>query len=181
MDLQIISGTNRPGNLSMGIATQYQDLLENGGVKTDLLSLSSLPANFLESDLYGCRSESFSVINRRILDSSHVLFIVPEYNGSIPGILKLFIDACDYPSSFKDTFIWMAGLSAGTSGNAQGVRHLGEIMTFLGAEIDPQPILLRSLRSNKISDQGWVSDPAMVTDLEGHVERITGRILNSQS
>lgn len=176
MDLQIISGTNRPGNLSLGIAEQYQHLLQMEGLVTDLFSLESLPPEFLQSDLYGNRSDAFLDINNRIIATRHLLFIVPEYNGSIPGILKLFIDACDYPESFRNKEVWMVGLSVGRFGNRQGLRHLGEIMDFLGSKVDPSPMFLVNLKS-KIAVNGWIEEALSKEEILNHAKRISNRIL----
>lgn len=175
MDLQIISGTNRPGNLSIGVARQYAQLLKAGGIDSNLFSLESLPEDFLSSDLYGNRSQSFQEINQQILSTPHLLFVVPEYNGSIPGILKLFIDACDYPQSFRNKEVWMVGLSAGRSGNRVGCLHLRDIMNFLGSTVDQEPLLLYGLKE-KVGENGWVKDPKSKAEVESHARRIQDRI-----
>ncbi len=178
MDLQIISGTNRPGNLSIGVARQYAQLLNEGGVNSNLFSLESLPGDFLSTDLYGNRSQSFLEINQQILSTPHLLFVVPEYNGSIPGILKLFIDACDYPQSFRNKEVWMVGLSAGRSGNRVGCQHLSDIMNFLGSKVHEEQLLLYGLKE-KVGEDGWVNDPESRKEVETHAQRIQDRIITS--
>src|SRR5690606_40758391 len=67
------------------------------GVQTCALPiLEDLPADLLVSDLYGARSEAFTRILDQIGESRKIIFIIPEYNGSFPGVLKLFMDACEY-------------------------------------------------------------------------------------
>ena len=98
----IISGTNRPNSNTYKLAKYYQKTLTDKGLATDFLSLSDLPETLITSDLYGQRSEAFQKIQDRITKAQKFLFVIPEYNGSFPGILKLLIDACKFPDSFSD-------------------------------------------------------------------------------
>src|SRR5690606_21689357 len=88
----IISGTNRNRSNSLKVARFYQKQLEKKGAEFDILSLEDLPANIAQTDLYGNRSEDFALIQEKISAAKLFVFIIPEYNGSYPGILKLFID-----------------------------------------------------------------------------------------
>ncbi|EEI94291.1 hypothetical protein HMPREF0765_0032 [Sphingobacterium spiritivorum ATCC 33300] len=96
----IISGTNRVGSHSLKVALYYQQELSRKGEEWGLLSLGDLPENIIVSDLYNNRSEAFSVIQEQVSAAKKFIFIIPEYNGSYPGVLKVFIDACTFPVSF---------------------------------------------------------------------------------
>jgi len=171
MNLQIISGTNRPGNLSIGIARQYLTRMTQNGVPAQLINLEDLPHGFLDSDLYGNRSPEFQIIQEQVGKSQHFLFVVPEYNGSIPGILKLFIDACDYPATFKNKEVWLVGISAGESGNPKGLNHLTDIMHYLGATVHPARALFPKIRE-KICAEGEIVTPEEVALLNKHCQAI---------
>src|SRR5690606_9494589 len=99
--ITIITGTNRKNSSSIRLARYYQHLLSERVTDSHLFSLEDLPADLLVSDLYGARSEAFTRILDQIGESRNIIFIIPEYNGSFPGVLKLFMDACEYPDSFK--------------------------------------------------------------------------------
>src|SRR5690606_37374919 len=96
----IISGTNRERSNSLKIAKYYQQELERKGEKWDILSLTELPADIISSDLYGKRSEAFKPIQEIVSNTKNFVFVIPEYNGSFPGVLKTFVDACAFPASF---------------------------------------------------------------------------------
>src|SRR5471030_865983 len=98
----IISGTNRPASWTMKLATCYQRRLREKGLDAGLLSLTQLPGTLIESDLYGKRSTAFEPIQDIITQTEKFLFIIPEYNGSLPGVLKVFMDACSFPESFYE-------------------------------------------------------------------------------
>jgi chromate reductase len=119
----IISSTNRPGSSTLKLAEYYKKQLAAKGLETGLLSLTQLPSNIVETDLYGKRSEAFTAIQNIITATDKFLFIIPEYNGSYPGILKVFIDACSFPESFYDKKAALVGLSSGKYGNIRGIDH----------------------------------------------------------
>src|ERR1700742_3194029 len=97
--ITIISATNRPGSSTLKVARYYQKVLAEKGAEAEILSLVQLPGNLLESDLYGKRSAAFQPIQDTVTATDKFLFIIPEYNGSFPGALKLFMDACSFPDS----------------------------------------------------------------------------------
>jgi chromate reductase len=109
----IISSTNRPGSSTLKLAEYYKKQLAAKGLETGLLSLTQLPSTIVETDLYGKRSEAFTAIQNIITATDKFLFIIPEYNGSYPGILKVFVDACSFPESFYDKKAALVGLSSG--------------------------------------------------------------------
>src|ERR1700727_365145 len=112
----IISATNRPNSNTLKLAKYYQKKLAEKGLETHLLSLTELPGNLIESDMYGKRSAAFQKIQDVVTKTTKFLFVVPEYNGSFPGILKLFIDVCDFPQSFYEKKAALVGVSGGRYG-----------------------------------------------------------------
>ena len=92
--ITIISATNRPNSSTLKVAKNYAQLMEKQGVESKILSLESLPVDFIFTDMYGKRSENFQqLLDKYIIPAQKFVIIVPEYNGSYAGILKTFIDA----------------------------------------------------------------------------------------
>lgn len=127
----IISATNRPGSSTLKVAKYYQKQLKEKGIDAGLLSLAQLPANLIESDLYGKRSAEFEPIQQIITQTTKFLFIIPEYNGSFPGVLKVFIDACSFPESFYEKKAALTGISSGKYGNIRGIDHFTGVCHYL--------------------------------------------------
>src|SRR6478609_5481802 len=85
----IISGTNRADSNSYKIAQYYQEVIGAKNIPCALLTLENL-------DLSG-RSEQYVKLELEILlPAQKFIFICPEYNGSIPGVLKTLLDLSDY-------------------------------------------------------------------------------------
>lgn len=138
----IISGTNRQGSNALRVAKYYKTRLQEKGQGANLLSLTELPASFIESDLYGKRSEEFARIQDLVSKSEKFLFVIPEYNGSFPGVLKTFIDACEFPASFYEKKAALVGISSGRQGNLRGVDHFTGVANHMHLHIMPLKIYL---------------------------------------
>ncbi|EHQ25354.1 NADPH-dependent FMN reductase [Mucilaginibacter paludis] len=143
----IIAGTNRPGSSTLKLAKYYQKVLSEKGIQADLLSLTELPDNCMVSDLYGKRSPEFEKIQQRITASDKFIFIIPEYNGSFPGVLKIFIDACNFPESFYDKKAALVGLSSGKYGNIRGVEHFTGICNYINLHVMALKIHITAVKS----------------------------------
>ena len=143
----IISGTNRPNSNTYKLAKYYQKTLAKKGMDAQLLSLADLPETLIFSDLYGKRSEAFQAIQDQITKAEKFLFVVPEYNGSFPGILKLFIDACKFPDSFQDKKAALVGLATGKYGNIRGIEHLTGICNYINLHVLPLKIHIPAIHT----------------------------------
>ena len=67
-------------------------------------------------------------------ESDRLVIVVPEYNASMPGILKLVIDSCD-PSIFKGKKVALIGISSGRAGNIRGLDHVMTVFNYLQSEV----------------------------------------------
>lgn len=152
--IRIIAGTNRPGNISAALASEYAGILTHAGAESAVFSLSELPPDVIVSDLYGKRSEAFTPIQEWVSTADKFIFVVPEYNGSLPGVLKVFLDACQYPDSFLGKKAAMVGISAGRGGNRSGLDHLSDILGYLRMEVLPDRVHIPRIRQ-KMSREGF--------------------------
>lgn len=144
--ITIISSTNRPGSSTLKVAKYYQNRLREKGVEAGLLSLSQLPPNLLETDLYGKRSAEFEPIQDIVTRTDKFIFIIPEYNGSFPGVLKTFIDACSYPESFYEKKAALVGVSSGKYGNIRGIDHFTGVCHYLNLHVMPLKLHIANIR-----------------------------------
>ncbi|WP_379084446.1 NADPH-dependent FMN reductase [Pedobacter sp. UC225_65] len=143
----IISGTNRPASNTLKVAKYYQKQLAEKGLETNLLNLQDLPANLIDTDLYGKRSTEFQKIQDLTSQTSKFLFIIPEYNGSFPGVLKTFIDACAFPESFFDKKACLVGISSGKYGNIRGIEHFNGVCAYLHLNVMPLRLHISSIKT----------------------------------
>ncbi|WP_295653640.1 NAD(P)H-dependent oxidoreductase [uncultured Mucilaginibacter sp.] len=148
----IIAGTNRPKSSTLKVAKYYQKLLEQKGVTAHVLSLTELPDDVIVSDQFGKRSVAFQKIQQQITDTSKFIFVIPEYNGSFPGVLKVFIDACDFPGSFYDKKSALVGISSGKYGNIRGIDHFTGVCNYMNLHVMPLKIHITNVKEELDAD-----------------------------
>ncbi|PKV76330.1 NADPH-dependent FMN reductase [Pontibacter ramchanderi] len=135
--ITIITGTNRSSSNSRAVANLYAKLLNERQVASQILDLADLPADFTSSALYDNlgKNQAFNELSALIGASEKFVFIVPEYNGSFPGVLKAFIDGLSYPNTFRNKKAALVGLSSGVQGSGLAMSHLTDIFNYLGMHV----------------------------------------------
>jgi len=127
--LTVISGTNRPNSMTELVADVYNSILSNKQVQHKYLKLTQVPHSFLHDTMYSERIGGFRGIqDNYIKPADKFMIITPEYNGSIPGFLKLFIDACEVKPCFHGKKACLTGVASGRAGNLRGLDHLTNIL-----------------------------------------------------
>ncbi|MBK9400753.1 MAG: NAD(P)H-dependent oxidoreductase [Bacteroidetes bacterium] len=138
--ITIIAGTNRPGSLSLKFATIYKELLEKRTTEVRLLSLADIPELVFLSGIYEhhLKSNELKQLQEEyFISAQKFVFILPEYNGSLPGILKLLIDSLDPKISFKGKKASLVGVANGRAGNLRGLDHLSSILMHMQVNVLP--------------------------------------------
>lgn len=135
--IKIIVGTNRKNSVSAQIATQYQEMLQHMDVESELIHLSELPDDFVFTALYenNGKNHAYNKVHEQVKSGTKFVFVIPEYNGSYPGILKSFIDGMTYPNSFKNKKCALIGISSGVGGGSIAMSHLTDVLNYLGMHV----------------------------------------------
>jgi len=159
----IVASTNRVPSVSIQMANYYATLLKEKNIESCILDLSELPEDFAFSALYenNGKNEAFNDFISEAKKAEQFLFVVPEYNGSFPGVVKTFIDALPYPSILKGKLMTLTGISSGPMGTALGLSHLTDILNYLGAMVNPMKVRIPSIEKNFSSTEGITNDVIM--------------------
>ena len=133
----IVCGTNRVDSVSYQISEIYQGILHKLGVSSEIIDLKNLPPDFAFTALYdnAGKNHDFNHFRRLMAESHKFVFIVPEYNGSFPGVLKTFIDGLQYPDSFQNKKCALVGVSSGIQGAGLALSHLTDIFHYCGMNV----------------------------------------------
>lgn len=133
----IVIGTNRKNSNTSQIANYYNIKLKDLGFSPTILDLSTLPDNFTQSALYqnAGQDTAFNTLQKEIESFDKIIFVVPEYNGSFPGVLKAFIDGLKHPDTLSHKKACLVGISSGVLGNAVGLGHLSDILSYLNVDL----------------------------------------------
>ncbi len=146
--ITIFSCTDRAESNSKIIAEIALFEAENQGLEAQVYSLKDLPGNFFKDAGYGDPPESFKeVLNTYIRPVKQFLFIVPEYNGSYPGVLKYFLDTI-HPSEWEGKKACLIGIATGRAGNLRGLDHLTAVLNYLKMEVYSQKPSLSSIHKH---------------------------------
>ena len=115
--ITIISGSNRVGSNSLRIAKLYEAHLKKQSEACQLLSLEEVNMSI--------RNDEFLKAEEKYLKgATKFIIVVPEYNGSYSGILKLMIDNSDVNPCWNFKKVLLVGVSTGRAGNIRGMEHL---------------------------------------------------------
>lgn len=132
--ITIIVGTNRKNSVSRKVAEYYQTLLN---VESQIVDLADVPGDFISNALYenNGKNDAFNAMREQVQSADKLVFVVPEYNGSFPGVLKAFIDGLKYPEGIRNKKGAMIGVSSGVQGGVFAMSHLTDIFNYLGMHV----------------------------------------------
>ena len=151
--ITIVAATNRPGALTTQLADHYATLLQQRGANASILSLTALPADFTASALYANSGQQpdFNRLRHTMETAEKYVFIIPEYNGSFPGVFKAFIDGLQFPNTFKDKKCVLVGLSKGPQGSALALSHVTDIFNHLRMHVHPFKLRLANIHDSQLA------------------------------
>ncbi len=163
--LAIIAGTNRPGSNTLTIARNARDILVGCGEDVVVLDLAELPRDLMASTSYATKPDGFRVFQDAVLEARGILTVVPEYNGSFPGILKYFIDMLRFPDSLYETPAGFIGISAGPWGAVRAVEQLEMVFQYRHAHLYGRRVFIANV-DTAVDDAGKPIDSALARRLE---------------
>ncbi len=158
MKKHVIAGTNRPGSRSLELSSLIQSLYLEQGEDVDVISLEKVGLEEMNGSHYGSDSMPSKIRDyvNRISESDGLIMVVPEYNGSMPGALKYFIDFWKYPGSFEYRPVCFVGLG-GLFGGLRPVEHLQHVFNYRNSFVYPERVFIRNvwevLREGKVEDE----------------------------
>jgi chromate reductase len=100
-------------------------------------------------------------LKQRIRNADAILIVTPEYNYSVPGVLKNAIDAASRPygdSAWNGKPVAIMGASVGTLGTARAQYHLRQMFVFLNMYAVNQPEVMLSNAHKHFDEHGNLTD-----------------------
>ncbi len=174
--ITVICGTNRANSNTLKFAQHYVDVLRsktNEGV--ELLELDKLGSEWYNAAMYSEANIGDTVKEVQdalMIPSSKIVFVSPEYNGSIPGALKLFLDALSIRKA-KETFSMkkalLVGVAMGRAGNLRGLEHLTGMLNHLGLVVHPNKLPISACHT-LVDDAGKVNNEGTLKVIDAHVD-----------
>ena len=171
--MTLIVGTNRPGSSTRKVAVEIEEIYRAMNVPLRVLDLAQLPPEVFSPSAYAEKPKSFAPFADAVLQASGLIVVTPEYNGSVPGVLKYFIDLLKFPESFEKRPVCFIGLAAGMWGALRPVEQLQAIFGYRNAYIFPERVFMPKI-FELLDASGRIKDAELVERLraqqQGFVE-----------
>lgn len=133
--ITVVCGTNRKNSNSAIITNVYADLIGNLGEDVQVLYLEDLPSTFVYDEMNGNGSAEFSRMVDKFIDKAdRFIFVIAEYNGSFPGVLKSLIDTIA-PKYFYHKKAALVGVASGHAGALRALDQFTHVLHHIKVEV----------------------------------------------
>lgn len=150
----IVSGTNRPGSNAIVVARLLLRIYERAALPAALFDLVDLPIELLAPEAYEHKPAPFEPVRDAVVAARGLHIVVPEYTGSFPGVLKLFLDHLKYPESFEHKPVAFVGESSGRFGGLRAVEQLQHVFGYRNAYVFPDRVFIPSIDGELEANDG---------------------------
>lgn len=133
--ITIISGTNRVDSMSLRVANVYHNMMSDLNVASQVLSLEGKQVWERGIEMKALEEQYLKPVDK-------FLFVMPEYNASFPGVLKMMMDNCDVKKCWWYKKAALVGISDGRAGNLRGTEHMTAILNYLKVNVLYNKLLL---------------------------------------
>lgn len=157
----MLVASTRQGSINMRLAKAIEALAPES-LSFTWVQMDDLP--FYDGDLEGDRPAAVRRFVSQIEGADAVCIVTPEYNRSIPAVLKNAIDWGSKPADrnvWRDKVVAMTGTSPGGIGTAVAQQHLRQILSILSAVVVPGEVYITFKTPDMIDESGTVADDSV--------------------
>lgn len=175
----VVVGSLRKESFSRKIANNVAKLFPEG-YEAEFIEIGNLPLYNEEYD--GNSPEEYVSFRETVSGVDAVLFVTPEYNRSVPGVLKNALDVGSRPYGES---VWNAKPAAVISqsiSNLSGFganHHLRQSLTFLNMPVVQQPEVYLANSQDLVDDSGNINNEQTVQFLQSFVDAFVD-LINKQ-
>jgi chromate reductase, NAD(P)H dehydrogenase (quinone) len=165
----VLVGSLRKESFSLKIANAVAKLAP-ASLKLEVTTLHGL--SFFNQDLEGNPPADWLALREKVQASNGVIIITPEYNRSIPGVLKNAIDVISRPygkSSFLGKPVGIVSNSPGPLGGVSAAKHLQNILPGISGPILGQPEIYLNAVGDAFDEKGECTKDTLKTVLEQYL------------
>lgn len=158
LSIAIIVGSLRRESYNRRLAHALVALPEAGLHRFKFLEIGDLPLYNQDDD--GNQAEPVRRLKREIVAADALIFVTPEYNRSIPGVLKNAIDHASRPygqSAWMGKPAGLLGISEGAMGTALAQQHLRNILAALNVQVLGLPEVYLQFSETTFEEDGTLN------------------------
>ena len=153
-----IAGSAREGSFNRSALRAAQSLVPQGAT-IEIFDIKGLPG--FSQDDEATPPDQVVQLKQRVRAADAILFVTPEYNYSVPGVLKNAIDWASRPygdSAWNKKPVAVMGASIGTIGTARAQYHLRQMFVFLNMFAVNQPEVMIANAHKHFDQDGNLTD-----------------------
>jgi chromate reductase len=165
----VLVGSLRKESFTLKIANAMAKLAPDS-LKLEVTTLHGL--SFFNQDLEANPPADWLALREKVQASNGVIIITPEYNRSIPGVLKNAIDVISRPygkSSLLGKPVGIVSNSPGPLGGVSAAKHLQNILPGISGPILGQPEIYLNAVGDGFDDKGECTKESLKTVLEQYL------------
>lgn len=158
LKIALIVGSLRRESINRSLAQALTKLAPEGVSFTEI-NIGELPLYNQDDD--GAPAAAVTKMKSEILAADGLIFFTPEYNRSIPGVLKNALDHASRPygqSAWSGKPAGVLGASVGPNGTAMAQQHLRNILAYLDCPTLGQPEVFLKLGADSFDGSGQLTD-----------------------
>ena len=166
----VIPGSLRKESFSLKVANALAKLAPDT-IKLNVVTLHGI--SFFNQDLEATPPADWVAFREKLQKSEGVLFVTPEYNRSIPGVLKNAIDVGSRPygkSSFLGKPIGVVSNSPGPLGGVNAAMNLKQILPGYSGTIMGQPEIYLTGIGDAFNDKGELVKELLQAVLQQYID-----------
>src|SRR5712671_5297018 len=166
----VIAGSLRKESFTLKIANALAKLAP-ATLKLEVITPHGI--SFFNQDLEAAPPADWLAFRDKLQKSSGVVFVTPEYNRSISGVLKNAIDVGSRPygkSSFLGKPVGIISNSPGPLGGVSAAKHLQNILPGIAGPILGQPEVYLNAVGDAFDDKGALTKEALQKVLQQYIE-----------
>jgi chromate reductase, NAD(P)H dehydrogenase (quinone) len=167
----IISGTNSHNSSTETIAKIYENKLKSLGAEVCFFSLKEMNGYVVHEKAYERGDAVIDRISEKYFTADKFIFVIPEYNGSYPGMLKFLFDSMDVKTFIYGKKAGCVGVASGRAGNLRGIDQLTGVLQHMQVTVMPHILPLSSVR-NELNEAGELHNPKTQQALHFHAEKL---------
>ena len=166
----VIVGSLRKESFSLRTANALAKLAPDT-LKLEVVTLHDI--SFFNQDLEAAPPADWVAFREKIQKSEGVIFVTPEYNRSIPGVLKNAIDVGSRPygkSSFLGKPTGIISNSPGPLGGVSAAKHLQNMLPGISGSIMGQPEIYLNGIGDAFNDKGALVKESLQTVMKQYID-----------
>jgi len=178
--IAVVVGSLRKGSFNQQLANALAKLAP-AGVTFEFQRIDDLPLYNQDDD--DRPSEPVKRLKAAISGSQGVLFVTPEYNRSVPGVLKNALDAASRPygqSAWSGKPAGVLGISIGQIGTACAQQHLRTILAYLDMPTLGQPEVFLTVKDGFFDASGAIANDGTRTFLQDWLTKFVAWVSQHQ-